>query len=142
MQTFNKGIIHRSANKIIAFSPCSQMVELRFRTGKIIVMADGVGPAPPKWPKTGPKTMHPTGMGTCPRQWAMSPARTPCPPQVATLGGVPLRSASPPLQDAGAQTRSLEQGQAPPALQAPQGTWVLSRCPAGTSLKCLPQHTH
>lgn len=48
MQTFNKGITHRSANKIIAFSPCSQMAELRFRTGKIMVTAHGVEPAPPK----------------------------------------------------------------------------------------------
>lgn len=80
MQTFNKGIIHRSANKIIAFSPCSQMAELRFRTGKIMVTAHGVEPAPPKRLKNGPKPMLTTGMGTCPRGWAMSLAGTPCPP--------------------------------------------------------------
>lgn len=45
MQKFNKGIIRRSANKIIACSSCSQTAQLRFRTGKITATAISVEPS-------------------------------------------------------------------------------------------------
>lgn len=53
MQKFNKGVIRRSANKIIAYSSCSQMIQLRFRTGKITATATSVEPSYQNQPQNG-----------------------------------------------------------------------------------------
>lgn len=53
MQKFNKDVIRRSANKIIACSSCSQMALLRFKTGKITATATGVQPSYQKQPQNG-----------------------------------------------------------------------------------------
>lgn len=76
MQKFNKGIIHRSANKMIAFSSCSQTAEIRFRTRKITVTAH--------WShrhRNGSNPVHVTGMGTHPMGQAMSLAGPPAHPR-------------------------------------------------------------
>lgn len=53
MQKFNKDVKRRSANKIIVCSSCSQMVQLRFRTGKITATATSVEPSYQNQPQNG-----------------------------------------------------------------------------------------
>ena len=134
MQKFNKGIIHRSANKIIAFSSCSRMAELRFRTGKITVTADGVEPSPRKWPQNDARCRQ----GDMSQGMGHVIGRDPLPTPGSHSGGEPPQEVPP--TSAGCRSPDQVPGGetwVPPSLQSPRGTHVLSPSLVGTSLKYL-----